>query len=267
MKVTKITSCYIGPQISPEQFISEHFFLFLIKGAMTGYDGQKSYTMKPGDYCLARKNYLARYNKQKEEGQFEKVVMVFDEAFLQEFKMKHTIPMQSSDLKDAFVVLKKDRLIPNFIGSLQIYYDETGKIDKTFSQVKREELLLILLKTNPGLGSLLFNFDSPAKGDLEAFMNRNYKFNVSLERFAYLTGRSLSVFKKDFKEIFSDTPSHWLIQKRLEEAYFLIGKKGKKPSEIYLDLGFEDLSHFSFVFKKKFGFNPTNLRVLAGNTF
>jgi len=73
----------------------------------------------------------------------------------------------------------------------------------------------------------------------------------------------LSVFKRDFKNIFGDTPSHWLIQKRLIEAYFLIDKKGKKPSEIYLDLGFEDLSHFSFVFKKKFGFNSTNLRVGA----
>ena len=266
MKLTKMTSCYFGPQISPEQFIAEHFFLFLIKGTMTGYDGQKSYTMKPGDYCLARKNHLARYHKQKDEGQFEKVVMVFDEVFLADFKRKYNISMQSSDLKDAFVVLKKNQLVPNFINSLEIYYDENGKIDKVFSQVKREELLLILLKTNPGSASVLFNFDSPAKADLEAFMNRNYKFNVSLERFAYLTGRSLSVFKRDFKEIFSDTPSHWLIRKRLDEAYFLIHKKGKKPTEIYLDLGFEDLSHFSFVFKKKFGFNPTDLRAFAKNS-
>lgn len=266
MKLTKIISCYIGPQISPEQFISEHFFLFLIKGTMAGYDGQKSYTIKAGDYCLARKNHLARYHKQKDDGKFEKVVMVFEEAFLREFKAKHKISVQTSDFKDAFVVLKKDKLVPNFINSLEIYYDEKGEIDETFSKIKREELLLILLKTNFGLANILFNLESPGKADLKAFMNRNYKFNVSLERFAYLTGRSLSVFKRDFKEIFSDTPSHWLIQKRLDEAYFLINNKGQKPSEIYLDLGFEDLSHFSFVFKKKFGFNPTNLRVVASNS-
>ncbi|MEO6685086.1 MAG: AraC family transcriptional regulator [Dyadobacter sp.] len=267
MKVTKITSCYIGPQISPEQFISEHVFIFLIKGTMTGYDGQKSYTIKEGEYCLARKNHLARYHKQKDEGKFEKVIMVFDEVFLKEFKKKHQVETENSDLKDAFVVLKKDKLVPNFISSLEIYYDETGKIDATFSKQKREELLLILLRTNPGLASILFYSDSPEKADLESFMNRNYKFNVSLERFAYLTGRSLSVFKRDFKEIFADTPSHWLIQKRLDEAYFLIDKKDKKPSEIYLDLGFEDLSHFSFVFKKKFGFNPTNLRMQTSSGF
>jgi len=59
-----------------------------------------------------------------------------------------------------------------------------------------------------------------------------------------MTGRSLSAFKRDFKAIFNETPGRWLIQKRLQEAYFLIDKKNKKASEIYLDLGFEDLSHF-----------------------
>jgi AraC family transcriptional regulator, exoenzyme S synthesis regulatory protein ExsA len=45
----------------------------------------------------------------------------------------------------------------------------------------------------------------------------------------------------------------------LEEAHYLINKKNKKPSDIYLDLGFEDLSHFSFAFKKLFGYPPTQL--------
>lgn len=49
-------------------------------------------------------------------------------------------------------------------------------------------------------------------------MQKNYKFNVSIERFAYLTGRSLSSFKKEFKEIFNDIPSHWLVKRRLEKA-------------------------------------------------
>jgi AraC-like DNA-binding protein len=50
-----------------------------------------------------------------------------------------------------------------------------------------------------------------------------------------------------------------LVKKRLQEAHFLIEKKNKRPSEIYLDLGFETLSHFSFAFKKQFGLTPTEL--------
>ena len=74
------------------------------------------------------------------------------------------------------------------------YFNEKGIIDGEFLNVKRNELLLVLLKTNPTLTNILFNFGAPEKIDLEAFMTRNYKFNVSIEKFAYLTGRSLSAF-------------------------------------------------------------------------
>lgn len=90
-------------------------------------------------------------------------------------------------------------------------------------------------------------------------MNRNFRFNVAIQRFAYLTGRSLTSFKKDFEKIFHDTPSRWLVKKRLQEAHFLIAQKGRKASDVYLEVGFEDLSHFSFAFKKLFGLAPTQL--------
>ncbi|WP_420710345.1 helix-turn-helix domain-containing protein [Chryseobacterium wangxinyae] len=53
-------------------------------------------------------------------------------------------------------------------------------------------------------------------------------------------------------------PRQWLQEKRLNEARHLIENKHKKPSSIYLDLGFESLSHFSHSFKKKFGKTPTS---------
>ncbi|WP_410566174.1 helix-turn-helix domain-containing protein, partial [Bacillus sp. SIMBA_033] len=50
----------------------------------------------------------------------------------------------------------------------------------------------------------------------------------------------------------------WLLQKRLREAHYLLGK-GKMASDIYTDLGFEDLSHFSFTFKKLYGIPPSKV--------
>lgn len=258
-RADNIKSCYVGPVISPEQFIPEHFFLYLLKGKISGFDGHKKYSMKEGECCIVRKNHLARYYKQKVDGQFEKVVVVFDNQFLKEFQAKHKISSIASKEQSAFIALEKDKLVQNFIRSLIPYYTESGKIDKTFTDVKREELLLILLRKNPELAAIVFDFGIPEKIDLKEFINRNYKFNVSMERFAYLTGRSISAFKRDFRKIFNDTPNHWLIQKRLDEAYFLIESKGKKSSDIYMDLGFEDLSHFSISFKKKYGINPSDL--------
>jgi AraC-like DNA-binding protein len=90
-------------------------------------------------------------------------------------------------------------------------------------------------------------------------MNRNFRFNVSLERFAFMTGRSLSSFKRDFAKIFKTNPGNWLKKKRLDEAYFQINKQHQKPSDVYLEVGFEDLSHFSYSFKKEFGLAPSEL--------
>ncbi|WP_371859988.1 hypothetical protein [Flavobacterium noncentrifugens] len=87
MRITAIKSCYIGPQISPEQFIPEHFFLYLEKGTIEGYDGHQHYILNSGECCLIRKNHLARYHKQlSNHGSFVKVVLIFDEKFLKLFK-------------------------------------------------------------------------------------------------------------------------------------------------------------------------------------
>lgn len=139
MRATTISSYYIGPAISPEQFIAEHFFLYLAQGALVGYDGHRKYTLKAGEYCIARKNNLARYSKQRSDGGFSKVVVVFDEAFLKEYQKKYKVEAGTSRLKDAFVLLRKSELVPNFVYSLAPYYHGEGKIDENFSQVKREE--------------------------------------------------------------------------------------------------------------------------------
>ena len=257
--VTKSPGYVIG-EISPEQFIAEHTFMYIIKGIMRCYDGNKTYTLKSGNYDLARKNRLGRYKKEKVDGELEKVFIFFDEGFLRMFQEKHKTKVMAFKPADTLIKPDPTELVPNFIRSLMPYYRGGGKIDEQFADVKREELLIILLQNQPELAGIFFDYGIPEKINLEEFMYRNYTFNVSLQKLAYLTGRSLSAFKRDFKTIFHETPNRWLVQRRLQEAHFLIDKKNKKPSEIYLDLGFEDLSHFSYAFKKRFGLAPTELR-------
>ena len=258
-KYSEIKSCTIGPAISAEQFIPEHFFLFLAKGKMDGYDGSKNIALKDGECCIVRRYRLARYNKQKENDTFEKVIIIFDQPFLKSFLQKYKTTLQYFRSTEAFIKLKKDEKIVNYLLTLNTYFTSSGKIDPIFCDLKREELLLIILQQQPELSGLFFDFSLPGKINLEEFMNRNFRFNVSLERFACMTGRSISAFKRDFKEIFKETPNRWLVQKRLEEAHFLLQKSGKTPSEIFMDLGFEDLSHFSFAFTKKFGKSPSEI--------
>lgn len=261
MNKTETNRHYIVDEISPEHFIPEHYFVYVSKGIVTGYDGSKYLELKSGECCIARKNRLGRYYKTTENNELDKTILTLDEAFLRKFQEKHKTKATKLTTTETFLLINKNDLLPDYIQSLKPYYDH-GKIEGAFADVKREELLIILLQVQPELSGLFFDYGKPQKVDLEKFMNRNYKFNVSVKRFAYLTGRSLSAFKRDFKQIFNDTPNHWLVQKRLQEAHFLIDKKNKKPTEIYLDLGFESLSHFSFAFKKLFGYPPTILSKL-----
>ena len=63
---------------------------------------------------------------------------------------------------------------------------------------KLEEAIHILLEQEDSLEQCLFDFADPGKTDLREFMLRNYMFNIPINKFAELTGRSLSTFQRDF---------------------------------------------------------------------
>lgn len=97
------------------------------------------------------------------------------------------------------------------------------------------------------------------KIDLEDFMEKNYKSDMSMTDFARATGRSLSTFKRDFKQISTLSPERWLTDRRLRAAYDLL-KRGRRVSDACFDVGFKNVSHFSAIFKKKFGCTPGQAR-------
>ncbi len=91
-------------------------------------------------------------------------------------------------------------------------------------------------------------------------MEANYKHNLSLEEFAKISLRSLTVFKKEFTKTFNSSPGKWLLQKRLEYAQVLLSTSQNNVNEIVYEAGFESTTHFSRVFKEKFGLAPMQYR-------
>ncbi|NHA07418.1 helix-turn-helix transcriptional regulator [Mucilaginibacter sp. HC2] len=253
-------SCYYTRSRGGEQFIPEHAFSFQISGDLTLTDADKVYHSGPGDFRLSRRNQLVKFLKQPPPGgEFKSVSIFLDQQTLRNFSMEYGYKAQKQYEGDSIIILKPNPLYKSFIDSLQPYEHIQQPVDKNLLSVKLREAILILLQGNPELKDVLFDFSEPGKIDLEGFMNKNFHFNVQLKRFAYLTGRSLATFKRDFEKIFHITPSRWLQQKRLHEAHYQIKEQGKAPSDVYLELGFEDLSHFSYAFKKTFGVAPSRV--------
>lgn len=252
-------SCYHTRSREGEQFVAEHVFSYQLAGTMVLDDGDREYVFNEGDFRFCRRNHLLKFNKiPPENGEFRSITVYLDQQSLRDLSLAYGYKGRHTPPGNAVLQLRPEPLYQSYMSSLLPYLENETNGNEDLLNLKLREAVLILLKTNPELEEILFDFSEPGKIDLEAFMLKNYHFNVELRRFAYLTGRSLATFKRDFEKIFNSSPSRWLQHRRLQEAHYLITKKGKAPSDVYLELGFEDLSHFSYAFKKLFGTTPRN---------
>lgn len=255
-------SCYFQKSREGEQFVPEHVFGYIVSGSLEVFIGGKTYVFKEGDFRFFRKNQLARFVKiPPPDGEFKSVSVFMDPETLKAMSTDNNLYMDKPYEGENTLLLPPSDLLKNYVDSLKPYLNDSGEFSKEMTALKVREAVIVLLKTKPELKNLLFDFVEPGKIDLEAYMNEHYKFNVDLSRFAYLTGRSLATFKRDFQKIFDTSPNRWLQQKRLDDAYYLIREKGFKSSDVYLEVGFRDFSHFSFAFKKAFGITPSKVNI------
>lgn len=252
-----ILNSYTDKNVEGEAFVTDHIFSYIIHGKHEVWIGNEKYSYAEGDFRFFQRNQLAKYVKNTKDGGFRSVAIHIDQFTLKKMGGNYGFMSDKNDIISEPLLIKPDHKLQAFVKSLLPYLREPEP-DERIVLLKTQELILLLVRNNPKIKNILFDFREPGKIDFESFMNNHYRYNISIDRFAFLTGRSLSGFKRDFEKLFKISPGKWLVYKRLEDAKFRIEEKGEKPSEIYLDLGFEDLSHFSFAYKKAFGYAPNN---------
>ncbi|WP_232831883.1 helix-turn-helix domain-containing protein [Taibaiella helva] len=240
-------------------FLENNILVMQAGGRFSLKTASESISMERGQMLLIRKNQLGEITKMPLEGEdYQTVVIRLEEAFLRAIALEEQIGPRQKYRGPANILIPGNDFMRAFFQSILPYvHHPEESITRTLGMLKVKEAVHLLLYTLPGLEALLFDFSEPYKMDLEKFMLSNFHYNVPVEKFAQLTGRSLAGFKRDFQKVFGMAPRHWLQERRLAEARHLIETKNRKPSAIYLDLGFESLSHFSHAFKKKFGKAPT----------
>lgn len=251
-------ACYTQSKKSGEQLMKQHGVSFLISGELEAFDGQTKYYYRKGDLIVYRKNTLIRFVKYPYKGEaFQAISVVLDDAILQEVALNQGYKAEKKTGAN-LIRLEQDDLLQDYFTALKGWFAHQIK-DQNLIDLKKRELIYLLLHHNPNLAATLFHFVKPGKVDLENYMNTHFRFNIPLVEFAFLTGRSLATFKRDFEKIFHLSPNKWLVNKRLEEAYYLLEYKKMKVKEVYVEVGFETLSHFSHAFKQRFGVNPSTL--------
>jgi AraC-like DNA-binding protein len=254
-------SCHISNYREGEHFNAFHSLGIVFSGTMELNDGQRKKEFKPGDLYSVRKNHLMKFVKYPPtNGEFKALTISFDEELLHDFSLEYGYKAEIKQKSAAYISFRPNKTLTSFMQSL-LDYEEilNNNSNMELIRLKQKEALLLLLKYDITLKDVLFDFSEPYKIDLESFMNNNFHFNVNLDRFAYLTGRSLAAFKRDFQKTFNTSPRNWLQQRRLQQAYSLLAEQRKTVSDVYLEVGFENLSHFSYAFKKEYGYSPSKL--------
>lgn len=252
-------SYYAAEHMEKACFVEQNMLVLQVSGQFSLETATENIAIQKGEMLLVRKNQLAHLTKRPLTDQrYQTIVIFLLEDMLRKIALEEQIPNMDRYAGAPNIVIPKNEFLYGFFQSVVPYVQNPyGDVSASLGALKVREVVQLLLQTMPALKEFLFDFSEPYKIDLEKFMQRNFHFNVPIEKFARLTGRSLAGFKRDFQKTFSESPRQWLQERRLTEARYLMEKKKLKPSNIYLDLGFESLSHFSHAFKKKFGKTPT----------
>lgn len=248
-----------GKPFKTEVMFEHHMLIWFISGETKVIQADASNIFNEGDVFLIPRNQLTTVICYSKDGKPHKsVAMHLTKEKLKDFYARHKAIGKAQPLKKVYS-FSHHPLLESCLASLIPYFDLGENLPPDIAAIKMEEAISILRSIDKGVDGLLADFEEPGKIDLTSFMERHYMFNMTMDRFGYLTGRSLATFRRDFKKAFNTTPQKWLTEKRLELAHYHITEMQRKPVDVYVEVGFENLSHFSYAFKKHFGYAPNTL--------
>ncbi len=251
-------SSYEDKFFKSDIMFDHHMLVWFLSGETKIVQADATYFFKKGDIFLIPRNQLATIINYPKDGQPHKtVVMHLSVSRLQDFYARRNVKVKPLPSPKIYS-FSNHPLLESCLASLIPYFDMKD-IPDDIASIKIAEAISILRTLNKDIDHVLANFEEPGKINLVDYMEKNFMFNLPMEKFGYLTGRSLTTFKRDFKKAFSTTPQRWLTQKRLELAHYQLAEKKKKPLDVCYEVGFENLSHFSFAFKKHFGLAPSQV--------
>jgi AraC-like DNA-binding protein len=252
-------SCEASSIEITEVYFPSTLLFFAQVGQINVKHNQELLTVGRGQFGLLRKYTQCEMFKSwsPEEGQAKTYTFVLTNDFIKRVIHNIEMPKDITPVEERFINLPPTALLQGLMNSLIAYIDEGIDLEPQTMELKTLEALHALIKAAPRLYGVFKEFAISERADLEQLMNHNFRFNIPLDDLAKQSGRSLSTFNREFKALFNDTPHKWIKKKRLQFARNMMVTKNKRPSEVYLEAGFEDLAHFSKSFKSFFNITPS----------
>jgi AraC-like DNA-binding protein len=242
------------------QVLSLHnFFIYILGGKKVWYTPQRIYEATDGQAVFVKKG--ANIVKQFYDKDFCALIIFIPDEFITDIIQHSHLKRESistDPVSDSVIPVEPDPVLTAYFQSVFSYFGQEQKPSTDLLELKFKELILYILSSGKHLklAGYFFSLCEKNKACLQEIMEKNFIFNMKLEEFAKLTGRSLASFKRDFIATFKTTPGRWLMQKKLAYAKQLLEITDKNINELSFDAGFENPSHFIRSFKQYFKITP-----------
>ncbi|MBU2902922.1 helix-turn-helix domain-containing protein [Maribacter dokdonensis] len=246
-------------EISKQQILlSKNTFSFLREGAKEVFFDNSNYAIDNSEFLLMKSGNCLMTEKLSSESKYYRSILFFfsNEDVLQ-FMRKFNLETSSSKITYSTHAFRYDSFITRFVDSLLDILKLSKSIQENILKAKFEEIMLYLIDLN-GVDFLYSLMENSGHQNLQFIQTiENNKLNkLTIKELSFLSNMSVSTFKREFEKNFNSSPIKWFQDKRLEHAAYLLKIKSKRPSDIFEEIGYENLSNFIQAFKTKFKVTP-----------
>lgn len=256
-----IDQCIVTAGEKGTFFLQQHLLYVVLGGEVTLRSGLQEWTVKKNEMVLLRRAQSVSYEKRgsKENGLFESLLFAITDELLSDFLTTQNVQMPNvTEEFGAQVSPMSERLVA-YCWSLSPYFNDPSQINPGLLRLKVMELLYNVQDCSKNIFRQMLQLRHPVRADIHRVVESNYMLPVSLDELAYLSGRSLSSFKRDFQEIYGEPPARWIREKRLQKAHQMLQGTDMSVADVAYSLGFENPTHFSRLFKQQFNITPSQL--------
>ena len=238
-------------------------FFYVLSGKKKWITIKSEYLLNEGEAAFVKKgaNIIQQYFYEA----YCVLTIFVPDSFIKNVIEKHQLKLLSGDKKyqsDKVIRINVDEVLTTYFQSVLSYFLKPEPPLKDLLKLKFEEFIISLLANNNNLelASYFKEISASNRISLKEIMEGNFYYNMRLDEYARLSGRSLSVFKRDFESTFNTTPGKWLTKKRIQFAKYLIENSEKTLDEIIIESGFKNQSHFIKVFKDTYQTTPSKFK-------
>lgn len=257
-----VGSCVHSDVKVGNMYLQDHVILAVQEGIYKVRFGNKEYVVRKNEMVLLQKAIVIEYEKygDSDSGQLDYMMFFLKDELLNEFiKMSNFNHSYPAPIVPVTVNPVNERL-QSYIASLKTYFKEPEKIGDELVKLKLLELLFNIADTDEKLLYQFLQLKRKEPSSIVELVEENLMNPVSLKDLAYLSGRSLSTFKREFQAIYNEPTFQWIRNRRLEKAKDLLIHSGLSVTDVCFVTGFENVTHFSKTFKKKYGISPSAVK-------